>query len=56
MTGAELKELRRKLGLSLAQVSRQLEVSARTVARWEAGAQKIPEGAIKLLKLINKID
>ncbi len=56
MTGAELKELRKKLGLSLAAVSRQLEVSARTIARWESGKQKIPEGAIKLFRLLNKLD
>lgn len=55
MTGADLKALRKELGLSLAQASRQVEVSARTWARWEAGDQKIPEGAIKLFKLLNKI-
>jgi DNA-binding transcriptional regulator YiaG len=53
MTGAHLKELRKSLGLSLAQAARQVEVSPRTWARWEAGDQKIPEGALKLFRLLN---
>jgi len=55
MGGAELKALRKKLGLSLAQAARQVEVSPRTWARWEAGDQAIPLGAIKLFKLLNKV-
>lgn len=53
MNGAELKKLRYKLGLSLAQAARQVEVSARTWARWEAGDQTIPEGAMKLFRILN---
>ena len=45
MTGAELKALRKSLGLSLAQASRLVEVSARTWCRWESGQQRIPAGA-----------
>ncbi len=56
MTGAELKALRKELGLSLAQASRQVEVSARTWARWEAGDQAIPEGAMKLFRILNKLE
>lgn len=56
MTGAELKKLRKKLGLSLAQASRQVEVSARTWARWEAGGQDIPAGALKLFKIVNGLE
>ena len=56
MNGTELKALRYKLNLSLAQASRQVEVSARTWARWESGVQRIPEGAMKLFKLLNKIN
>ena len=55
ISGAELKVLRYQLGLSLAQASRQVEVSARTWARWESGVQDIPEGAMKLFKLLNKV-
>jgi DNA-binding transcriptional regulator YiaG len=53
MSGSELKLLRKKLGLSLAQAARQVEVSARTWARWEAGNQRIPEGAVKLFRILN---
>jgi DNA-binding transcriptional regulator YiaG len=56
LTGAELKALRKKLGLSLAQASRQVEVSARTWARWEAGDQSIPEGALKLFRILNGLE
>ena len=56
MTATELKELRNNLGLSIAKAARQVEVSSRTWSRWESGTQTIPEGAIKLLRLLNKID
>jgi DNA-binding transcriptional regulator YiaG len=55
MTGAELKKLRKELGLSLSKAARQVEVSSRTWARWEAGDQTPPPGAVKLFKLLNKI-
>lgn len=56
MTGAELKAVRKKLGLSLSQASRQVEVSARTWCRWEAGDQSIPEGALKLFRILNGLE
>lgn len=56
MTGAELKKLRKALGLSLAQAARQVEVSPRSWARWEAGTQSIPEGALKLFRILNKLE
>ena len=56
MEGSELKKLRKKLGLSLAQAARQVEVSARTWARWEAGDQAVPEGAMKLFRILNKLE
>lgn len=56
MTATELKELRNKLGLSIAKAARQVEVTPRTWSRWESGSQKIPEGAVKLFRLLNKID
>jgi len=55
MNGPELKKARKALKLSLSQAAKQLEVSPRTIARWESGAQAIPAGAIKLFKLLNKI-
>lgn len=53
MTGPELKALRKSLGLSLAQMALQLEVSARSIARWEAGKRPIPPGPEKLFLLLN---
>lgn len=56
MTGAELKKLRYSLDLSLAQASRQVEVAPRTWARWEAGDTPIPEGALKLFRIMNGLE
>ena len=56
ISGEKLKKLRKMLGLSLKQASQQVEVSVSTWCRWESGSQKIPEGAVKLFKLLNKID
>jgi DNA-binding transcriptional regulator YiaG len=55
MKGAELKELRKSLGLSLAQAAKQVEVTPRTWARWESEERRIPEGALKLFRMVNKI-
>jgi len=53
MTGAELKSLRKQLGLSLSVAARQVEVSVSTWCRWEAGSKPVPSGAVKLFKLLN---
>lgn len=55
MKGTELKALRKKLGLSLADAARQVEVSPRTWARWEADTRSAPAGAVKLFKMVNKV-
>lgn len=56
MTGAELKALRYTLYLSLAQAARQVVVTPRSWARWEAGEAPIPEGTLKLFRLLNGLD
>ena len=53
MTGSELKQLRKKLGLSLAQAAAQVEVSVRTWARWEVSEEGAPPGAVKLFLIVN---
>ncbi|MCR4297500.1 MAG: helix-turn-helix domain-containing protein [Gallionella sp.] len=55
MTGAQLKTLRYKLDLSLAQASKQVEVSPRTWCRWEAGESRIPATAVKVFKMVNGV-
>jgi transcriptional regulator with XRE-family HTH domain len=52
MTGAELKKLRKLLGLSLTQASRQVEISTRTWARWEA-SEKVPNFAVEIFENAN---
>jgi DNA-binding transcriptional regulator YiaG len=56
MDGSELKALRNELGLSVTKASRQVEVSARSWQRWESGDQPIPEGAMKLFRIVNKLE
>jgi len=56
MTNIELKAERKRLGLSISDMARQLECSARTYCRWESGQSKIPPGAVKLFKMINGLD
>lgn len=55
MTALQLKALRRRLGLSVAEAARQVEVAARSWYRWENGSRSIPDGAVKLFKLLNKV-
>jgi DNA-binding transcriptional regulator YiaG len=55
MNGAELKKLRKDLGLSLAQAAKQVEVSVRTWARWET-SETVPDGAVKLFKIVNGLE
>lgn len=45
MTGAEFRTLRESLGLSGDQLAQLLDVRDRTVRRWEAGDQAVPDGA-----------
>lgn len=52
MKGSELKKLRHSIGVSLSQAARQVEVSARTLARWEQ-SDRVPEGAVKLFEIEN---
>lgn len=54
MTGADLKKLRKKLGLSLSQAAKQVEVTPRTWARWEVDGA--PPGAEKLFKIVNGLE
>lgn len=55
MTGQQLKAMRKKLGLSLAQAAKQVEVSVSTWCRWENGTTPVPRSAAKLFKMVNKI-
>lgn len=56
MKGDDLKELRKQLGLSVADAARQVEVTPRTWSRWESGDRAIPRGAVKLFCMVNKIE
>jgi DNA-binding transcriptional regulator YiaG len=56
MKGTDLKKLRQKLGLSLAEASLQVHVTARAWCRWEAGDRRIPEGAVELFCTKNGLD
>jgi DNA-binding transcriptional regulator YiaG len=55
MKAQELRALRKSLGLSVSVSARQVEVAARTWLRWEDGTRRIPDGSVKLFKLLNKV-
>lgn len=55
MTPTELREARRKLGLSAAALARALELGKggdRTVRRWEAGEREIPGPVRVVLRML----
>ena len=53
MTGAQLKQRRRDLKHSLASASRELGISARTIARWEC-LLELPSHAEKIVMQLRK--
>ena len=52
MTGAQFRRAKDELGLSLAATARELGVSARTVARWQASDAEIPRPIEKLMLVL----
>lgn len=55
MTNIELKQLRKSLGLSLAESAKQVGVTPSTWCRWESGETPLPYAEIQLYKLVNKV-
>jgi DNA-binding transcriptional regulator YiaG len=55
MTSTEIKQLRTRLRMSVADCARQVEVNQRTWSRWESGDRKMPAGMVKLFKLLNGV-
>ena len=56
MKPEELKSLRNKLGLSVAQASGQVHLTARSWSRYEDGTRKIPGAIIHLFCILNDLD
>lgn len=54
MTGAELKALRRRLGLTQAQLAEKIGVWRNTIARQERGEVTIPGPTARLYRLLTK--
>ena len=52
MTGGEFRKLRRSAGYSQAKLCRELDVSIRTMTRWERGETPIPKLAVLALKYV----
>ena len=52
MTGKELREIRRKLGLSQAKLAAQLGITSNSLARQERGVLGISEPVAKLARLL----
>jgi DNA-binding transcriptional regulator YiaG len=52
MTGLELRDRRRRLGATQAQLAERLGVTANALARWERGERRISEPVARLVKLL----
>ena len=50
MTGAQFKELRESIGYSQARLSKEIDVTIRSITRWETGETPIPKIAEISLK------
>ena len=51
-----LKELRKEIGLSVAEAALQVHVTSRSWSRYESGERKAPEGVIELFCIKNNIN
>ena len=56
MTGDEVRRIRRRLGLTQAELSEHLGVAANSVARWERDEMSIRPTAAALLRLMARIE
>ena len=52
MTGTEVQRLRRRLGVTQAQLAARVGVHKLTVSRWERGQVRVTEPMSRLLKLL----
>lgn len=56
MTGAQMKRLRKSVGMTRAEFSRLIHVHASTVMRWEEGRLEIPDmAAIAIEAMVKKV-
>lgn len=53
MTGAELKALRKSIGISVDEAAAQVFVKSRTWERYEANKKPIPGGVVELFRMKN---
>jgi transcriptional regulator with XRE-family HTH domain len=56
MTGAEVRRIRQRLGLTQAELAERLGVAANSVARWERDEMGIRPTAGALLRLMARIE
>ncbi len=56
VTGDEVRRIRKRLGLTQAQLAERLGVTASSVARWEQGVMGIRETAARLLRLLERTE
>ena len=52
ITNQQLKDYLDQSGLSLAEVSRLLDVHIDTVAKWKSNSRQMPENLFKLLQIL----
>ena len=52
MTGTDVQRLRRKLGLTQAELAARLGVHKLTVSRWECDRTRVTEPMVRLMRLL----
>jgi transcriptional regulator with XRE-family HTH domain len=52
LTGAELKRIRLRLGLTQTELARELGVTRNSVTRWETGVHKVPPMTTYALRVL----
>lgn len=54
MTGAQLRRIRQRLGLTQVTMAQRIGVAPNSVARWERGEMKITEPVARLVTLLGQ--
>ncbi len=55
MSGKELKQLRKKMGITQVELGKRLGVAGNSVARWEQGTRDISIPMARFIKLIAQV-
>ena len=55
MSGKELKQLRKKMGITQVELGKRLGVAGNSVARWEQGTRDISIPMARFIRLVSQV-